>query len=918
MIGGIILFENRKIRKREIMQRVNEDKAKRKERKQEIASLPEAERKAAIANDKQLRKMQKQQRKEELISLSRKERKAAKKELKMYKKIKNRTRRITVWSVVAVLLLTAGLTTGPTVASLVNNMTGKHITINTTSAKGVEARKAADVVSEEIANEGIVLLKNENNSLPLADNKVNVFGSTAFTFKYGGGGSGASDQTRAVNLFDALKQAGIEYNEELYEYYTGLPELEGATGKSSTGLVQVVKGMLSSDDAADEPDVTDSALAQAKEYSDNAMIIIQSDAVEASDVSSDQLKLSAEMHDLIKKVAENFRNVTIIVNAGNTLELGFVDEYPSIQSVLWVGTPGPFGTNSLAKVLSGEINPSGRITDTYVYDVESSPASENFGDYQYENLDKAYINYEEGIYVGYRFYETYYQGNEDGYKQTVQYPFGSGLSYTTFDWNVVSQQLNKDSIELKLEVKNTGTAAGKEVVQVYYSAPYTPGGIEKSAINLATFAKTKALEPGASEVLTIKYDTRDMASYDMVNENYILEKGTYQIKLGKNVHEIVSTLNFELPEDIVYKTDADTGTEYKNRFTQSENELTVLSRNDWEGTYPSDKDDSKVASDKVIERVQGHEFNDNLEMPTTGTANGLKLEELKGLDYDDPKWDEFLDQLTVNQMIDYVSNGAYHTGAIDELGIPNTVLMDGPAGFSFFFKKFEAGAYPTEIVIASTWNKDLAYEMGGIVGKEAKAYGIHGWYAPAFNIHRTAQGGRNFEYMSEDPVLNGMIGASLTKGAEDQNVTVFMKHFAMNEQETNARSGILVWSNEQAMREIHLRPFEITVKEAGVTGAMSSFSYIDGKWANPELLNGILRDEWGFEGVVSSDAVFGFMESQKAITSGNDLMLDILSVPKNKKRLDEAYDEHPEAVTAGLRNSMHNSLYATLKTYLFN
>ncbi|MCH1626894.1 glycoside hydrolase family 3 C-terminal domain-containing protein [Ferdinandcohnia quinoae] len=911
-------LKKKKAKKQEILQLVREDKVKRKERKQEIAALPEAERKAAVESDKHLRKEQKQQRKEELKALSRKERKAAKKETKMYKKIKNRPRRIAGWSVVAALLLIAGVMIGPTVSSLVENMTGKHITIDTTSAEGVKAREAADAVAEEIANEGLVLLKNENNSLPLTDKKINVFGSTAFSFKYGGGGSGASDQTRAVNLFDALKQAGIKYNQELYDYYAGLPELKGATGKSETGLVQVIKGMLSKDGAAGEPEVTEAVLSQAKEYSDNAMIIIQSEAVEASDVSSDQLKLSDEMHDLIERVASNFSNVTIIVNAGNTLELGFVDEFPSIQSVLWVGTPGPFGTNALAKVLSGEINPSGRITDTYVYDVESSPASENFGDYQYENLDKAYINYEEGIYVGYRFYETYYQGNEEGYKQTVQFPFGSGLSYTTFDWNVVSQQFNNDSIELQVEVKNTGKVAGKDVVQVYYSAPYTPGGIEKSAINLATFAKTKSLEPGESQSLTITYDTRDMASYDMENENYILEKGTYQIKLGKNVHEIDRTLNFELSKDIVYKTDADTGTEYKNRFTQSENELTVLSRNDWDGTYPSDKDDSKVTSSKVIERVQGHEFNDDLVMPKTGAENGLKLEDLKGLEYDDPKWNEFLDQLTVDQMIDFVSEGAYHTGAIDELGIPSTVLMDGPAGFSFFFKKFEAGAYPTEIVIASTWNKDLAYEMGEVVGKEAKAYGIHGWYAPGLNIHRTAQGGRNFEYMSEDPVLNGMIGASMTKGAEDQDVIVFMKHFVMNDQETNARSGILVWSNEQAMREIYLRPFEMTVKEADVTGAMSSFSYIDGKWANPELLNGILRDEWGFEGVVSSDAVFGFMESQKAITSGNDLMLDIMSVPTNKKRLEKAYEEHPEAITVGLRNSMHNSLYATLKTYLFN
>ncbi|SEM75349.1 beta-glucosidase [Mesobacillus persicus] len=911
-------FKKRKAWKQEIVQRVREDKAKHKERKQEIAALPTSERKEAIKSDKLLQKGQKQQRKDELKSLSRKERKAAKKENKMYKKIKNRPRRITGWSVVALLILTAGVTVGPTVSSLVGNITGKHITINTTSAEGVKAREAADVVAEKIANEGIVLLKNENNSLPLVDKKLNVFGSTAFSFKYGGGGSGASDQSRAVNLFEALTNAGIDYNQELYDYYTGLPELQEVTGQSDTGLVQVVKGMVSGEGAAGEPDVTEAALNQAKEYSENAMIIIQSEAVEASDVSSDQLKLSDEMHDLIVKVAENFSNVTIVVNAGNTLELGFVDEYPSIQSVLWVGTPGPFGTNSLAKVLSGELNPSGRITDTYVYDVNSSPASENFGDYKYENLDKAYLNYEEGIYVGYRFYETYFQGDDQGYKQTVQYPFGSGLSYTTFDWNIVHSQLNNESIELQVEVKNTGEVAGKDVVQVYYSAPYTPGGIEKSAINLAAFAKTKSLEPGESEILTIKYDTRDMASYDMANENYILEKGSYQIKLGKNVHVIDSTLNLDLPEDIVYKTDADTETEYKNRFTQSENELSILSRNDWEGTYPSDQDDSKVATDKVIERVEGHEFNNDVEMPTTGADNGLKLEDLKGLDYDDPKWDEFLDQLTVDQMIDYVSEGAYHTRAIDELGIPNTVLLDGPAGFNFFFKKFEAGAYPTEIVIASTWNKELVYEMGEAIGKEAKAYGIHGWYAPALNIHRTAQGGRNFEYMSEDPVLNGKIGGNLSKGAQEQGVIVFMKHFIMNEQETNARSGLLVWSNEQAMREIHLRPFEMTVKEAEVNGAMSSFSYIDGKWANPELLNGMLRDEWGFEGVVSSDAVFGFMEPQKAITSGNDLMLDILSVTKNKKQLEEAYDEHPEAITTGLRNSMHNSLYATLQTYLFN
>ncbi|MFS0752773.1 glycoside hydrolase family 3 protein [Oceanobacillus sp. 1P07AA] len=912
-------FKKRKYKKQEILQQVKEDKVKQKEKKQEIKALPKEERKEAISSNKLLQKKEKKQRKEEIKSLSRKESKAAKKEAKVYKKLKNRPRRFTGWAVFAALFLFIGVTVGPTVTTIVENMSGKHITIDTTSAEAVQAREAADIVSEKIANEGLVLLKNENNSLPLEDKKLNVFGSTAFTFKYGGGGSGASDLTRAVSLFEALTNAGIEYNKELYDYYVKLPEIKETTGNSDTGIVQVVKGFLSNDEEAGEPDLPDTTIAQAKEYSENAMIIVQSDAVEASDVNENQLKLSDEMHNLVEKVAGNFSNVTIVVNAGNTLELGFVEEYPSIQSVIWVGTPGPFGTNSLAKVLSGEINPSGRITDTYAYDVESSPASENFGDYQYENLDKAYLNYEEGIYIGYRFYETFYQGNEDGYNEIVQFPFGSGLSYTTFDWNIVNQELNSDSIEFQVEVTNTGEVAGKDVVQVYYSAPYTPGGIEKSAINLVTFEKTKSLEPGESEVLTIQYDTRDMASYDMENENYILENGTYEIKLGKNVHEIDSTVNYELAEDILYQTDAVTRTEYQNRFTESENELTVLSRNDWEGTYPSDQDDSKIATDKVIERVQGHEYNNDVQMPTTGADNGLKLEDLKGLDYDDPLWSEFLDQLTVDQMISFVSEGAYHTKEIDELGVPNTVLMDGPAGFSFFgFKQFAAGAYPTEIVVASTWNKDLAYEMGEMIGQEAQAYGIGGWYAPALNIHRSPKGGRNFEYMSEDPVLNGMIGAGMSKGASDQGVIVFMKHFIMNEQETNARSGMLVWSNEQAMREIHLRPFEITVKEAGVNGAMSSFSFIDGKWANPALLNGMLRDEWGFEGVVSSDAVFGFMKAPQAITSGNDLMLDIMTVPNQIQLLEEAYEEHPEAITVGLRNSMHNSLYATLQTYLFN
>lgn len=811
---------------------------------------------------------------------------------------------------------------GPIASGLIDALTGKHITAVTDTPEGIAARERGGKVAEEIANEGIVLLKNEDKQLPLQDKKVNVFGVAALELRYGGGGSGAGDTSRAIDLFKGLENAGIAYNTELHDLYQKVGAEAGVGAEAKTGIIQVVKGMLGKN-SSDEPKIdylTDEAIAQSKAYSENAVIVIASESTEASDATAEQLELTANKRALIEKVSKSFENVTIVVNAGNALELGFVEEFESIKSVLWIGTPGPYGANALGNILAGNINPSGRITDTYVYDNSSSPASENFGDYKYDNLKYSFLNYEEGIYVGYRFYETFYLNDEVGYQKTVLYPYGHGLSYTDFEWKVLNQKLSDEKIELQVEVKNVGDRAGKDVVQVYYSAPYIAGGIEKSAIEMATYAKTSLLEAGQSEVLTLSFATEEMASYDMnVEEAYVLDPGTYTIKVARNVHDIVSSHDLELTEKKVFREDKDTKTAYENRFDLAQGEIVYLSRDDWKSTYPSDENISHVAPDYVLDAFSKKPEPSKQEMPTLGADNGIVLEDLKGLAVDDPKWDAFMDQFTLDEMIDYVANGAYRTMSVDRLGVPKTLLMDGPAGFSYFFKPVVAASYPSEIVIASTWNNELAYRMGEAVGKEARAYGIQGWYAPGMNIHRTAQGGRNFEYFSEDPVLSGKMAASMINGAEDQGIIAFMKHFALNDQETNARSGNLIWANEQAIRELYLKPFEITVKESSPLGAMSSFSIIGTKWAgaNSVLLNDILRKEWGFDGFVSSDAVFGFMKAPDAVVAGNDIMLDIMTPSKNEKLLHKAYKQDPSGIANGVRTSVQHVLYTILQTYLF-
>lgn len=913
-------FEKRKIRKERIVKEVKQDKAAYKKEKEEISQLPEIEQKTAKDALKEKRKEKKQAQKVAIKAMPKgAEKKEAKAKRRIYRKVKNRPIRATVWGLVIIGIGTLAVKVGPTVRDISDTVSAKGIDIVTDTPENDKARKHGEKVSEDIANEGIILLKNDDKQLPLKDKKINVFGTSSFNFRYGGGGSGGSDTSRAIDLYQGLKEAGIEYNTHLYDAYQELPEVEKASDGGGTGLVQVVKSMISKSNS-DEPGIeylTPDIVKEAKDYSDEAMIVIASSGVESSDMSKEELELTDNMKDLISTVAKDFDNITVVINAGNALELGYLEEVPQVKSIVWVGTPGPYGARSLGNVLAGNINPSGRLVDTYAYDLTSAPATENFGSYAYDNLDKHFVNYQEGIYIGYRFYETYFDGDEKGYQETVQFPLGYGLSYTDFKWEIEKEAFNETDISMDVKVTNTGDMAGKDVVQLYFSAPYTKGGIEKSAIELADFAKTKELAPGESEVVTLSYKTNDMASYDMHDEEaFVLDEGKYQIKLGKNVHEIVETKEYNNPKRVVIKEDSATGEEIKNLFTNSDNGLTYLSRSDWEGTYPTDEEIDMSAPDFAVEEANRPITPTDIDMPEVGQDKGIKLEDLKGLEYDDPKWDEFMSQFTVDELMDYYTQGAYKTNEISRLGVPGSVLLDGPAGINFFFKSVTAASYPTEVVLASTWNTQLAYDIGEAVGEEAKAMGVHGWYAPAMNIHRTPQGGRNFEYYSEDPLLSGKMATAVTKGSQDQGVMVFMKHFAMNDQETHARSGLYVWANEQSMRELHLRPFEMTVKDGGTHGVMSSFSYINGQWAgaNPTLLNDLLRDEWGFNGMVSSDAVFGFMHADKAVTSGNDVMLDIMSKSTNKKRLKKAYKEDPAGIATGLQTSGKNVMYALLQT----
>lgn len=774
------------------------------------------------------------------------------------------------------------------------------------------AQKNSKELTEQIQDEGIVLLENKGQALPLnmsndKEVNVNVFGQSSVGLTFGGSGSGAADESKNISLEKGLENAGFKLNSDLLNFYK-----EHAPKKEETNIFSLNGGDYNLSEPATS-EFSDELLKGTKNFSDVALVVLSRNGGEGGDLPMNMseytgeaekhyLELSSaerEMIDMVKSM--NFEKVIVVINSSNAMELGFLEE-EGIDAAIWIGGPGSTGANSVGKVLAGTINPSGRLVDTYAYDVTTSPAYYNAGDFKYTNTAHmvngwggekeafhTFLNYNEGIYVGYRFYETRFVNNETGkcdeeaYNKTVQYPFGYGLSYTSFKQEILNYKTENGKITVDVKVTNTGDKAGKEVVQVYYTAPYYEGGIEKSHVVLGAFDKTEMLEAGASETLTLEFDVEDMASYDYKNEKaYVLDEGKYVIKLMNNSHEVIDSREYSVNEKVIYNGDNKrTSDEVSatNQFDYANGDLKYVSRADWEGTLPTERTQDKEASKELITQIETPIIENNEEDKEIVFANhGLKLEDMIGADYDDPRWEQLLEQISLKEMAKLIGFGGYATQEVRSVDKPLTSDLDGPAGINGLVSGVSGVQYNSEVVIASTWNKDLAYKMGEYFGDEAIANEVAGVYAPAVNIHRTPFSGRNFEYYSEDPLLSGEMGSKVVSGAKSKGVYCYVKHFALNDQETN-RSGVCTWSNEQAIREIYLKAFEIPVKEGKTTAIMSSFNRIGTVWAggNTNLLNTVLRDEWGFNGMVITDYFgAGHMNQDQAIRAGNDLMLSTM------------------------------------------
>lgn len=633
------------------------------------------------------------------------------------------------------------------------------------------------------------------------------------------------------------------------------------------------------------------------------------------------LQLSRTEKDMIELVTANFDKVVLVVNANNPMELGFVNDYPAIRSVLLAPGTGRTAMNALGKILKGSINPSGRTIETYVYDQKATPAYNNYGNFAYDNVADlqeqytaadpgfqgvlSFVNYAEGIYVGYRFYETAFAEAEAGnmdfnYDAVVQYPFGHGLGYTTFTQEMEPITDNGDSISVNVLVTNTGDVEGKEVVELYFTPPYTNGGIEKSAVNLIDFAKTEMLAPGASETVSFEIPKEDLASYDSsaiktANGGYVLEAGEYVISARADAHTVLAEQSFAVDADIDYSetgraSDLETAT---NRFEEYSNGgITYLSRADGFANYaaataaPTDfamPDDVRTYLDAhSVAHFNPADFDvAGDEMPVTGAKNGLSLWDMVGASYDDERWEQLLDQMTVEEMSKLVQVGGFSTVAVKSVDKVNTADSDGTGGLNDWYAGVFGTPYPTETLIAQTWNKDLAYEAGLAIAQEYADCHIYGWYGPAMNMHRTAFNGRNFEYYSEDGVLAGYIASAEVNAAATKGVYAYIKHFVVNDQEINRCTAQQIHLTEQTLREIYMKPFEICVKnfdfDNGPLAVMSSFTLIGPRYngANSNLLNGVLRGEWGFQGMVLTDwyGSYGYQLTMDSVLNGNDMML---------------------------------------------
>ncbi len=779
-----------------------------------------------------------------------------------------------------------------------------------------ETKAASVKLANQIEDEGIVLLENEDNVLPLRTKKVNVFGTASCALALSGAaGSGAVRSDTAVGFYDALTNAGIEFNRDIYNVYaeyTGAESEGGFLDFATDVIEQFFSGGKSEMPIENiSQDIFDSAA----EYSETAVVVIGRVGTEMKDFDIEGLKLKDAERKMLDKVCAEFDDVIVVFNISNIMDMSWLDDYDSIKAAMIMWLPGEVATNSVGKVFSGEVNPSGKLVDTIAYNLEDHPANMNFGGYTYtgvSGIPKYFVNYNEGIYVGYRYFETFAP-------EKVMYPFGYGLSYTDFRWNVKSFTANEEDITVKVEVTNTGRIAGKDVVQVYFSAPYYNGGIEKSSVELAAYEKTKLLAPGRSQTLTLSFKTEDMASYDSADkEAWVLDAGQYKIHVAHDIRSFEKSYTYKVDETVVYKKDSTSGHRIENLFEFTEGELTYMSRADAEGTYPTAPTDYQ-ATDAVLNSDIRPEPVTEGEAPITGAVYPEGVITLKDVADDEALWDKFLDQLTVDEMIELICDCGYETAGLERLGIPNTSDNDGPScikGPGGLLYTDCGLAFPVSTVLACTWNDELAEQFGKAIGQEGIELGTHVWYAPGCNLHRSPLGGRNYEYYSEDPLLSGKMSAAVTRGAQSKGIIVTVKHFVANDQETNRQSnGLYTWLNEQSMRELYAEPFEISVKEGNAHGIMTAYNRIGNEWcgASKALCTDLLRDEWGFDGFVITDASIdltgnGYLDPALAVYARNDAvltMLYVVSAVQTRNALKETYEADP----IGMGNAMRLCVY---------
>ena len=768
-----------------------------------------------------------------------------------------------------------------------------------------------------------------------------------------------SKQYKTVFLLDGMKQAGLKTNTELSKLYTDYrkdrPEV----------------GMFAQDWTLPEvpaKQYSDKLASDAKDFSDEAVVVLTRVGGEGADLPTDMkakgityknnskdyddfqkgesfLQLSKTERDMIDLVTSNFKKVTLVYNGANTFQFDFLNDYPQIQSVVWCPPAGQTGFSALGEVLAGETNPSGKTSDTFLKDLTKSVSYNNFGKFEYTNMaDKAakykgftgddvtaipgFVNYSEGIYVGYKFYETASDEGLINYDDTVAFPFGYGLSYTSFDQKLDSVKYKGGKVTVTATVTNTGDKAGKDVVEAYYNPPYTDGGIEKASKNLAGFEKTKELQPGESQKVTVKFDDDDMASYDYKGAKaYVLEKGDYDISIQSDSHHVIDHKAITVKDTVTYDSDSNTHNGDKtvatNQFDDVAGDVTYLSRADHFANYKeaTAAPTNFKMSDKAKETFYNNsnydpkKFDkDSDKMPTTGAKNGLKLSDMYGKDYDDADWDKLLDQLTFDDMDNLIANGGYGTQAVKSVGKIQLTDADGPASLNNNFTGVGSIGFPASTAFACTWNKDLAKQFGEMIGDMAHDMYVAGWYAPAMNIHRNAFSGRTFEYFSEDSLLSGVMASSEISGAKSKGVYSFMKHFALNDQETKRTEMLCTWTNEQAMREIYLKPFEMSVKEGGAQAVMSSFNYIGNTYAGADsaLLQTVLRGEWGFKGFVLTDYFggYGYQNADQEVRAGNDSMLATTKITNH------ITDKSATSVKA-MRQAAHNILYTAANSWQY-